>query len=146
MHGRLYGRAVPRASTRKKPARKTTTTRKPRTAVRAKSAPRKKKNELAGPPKLVWKQGGPRLRSAVVKGGNYSLMSHDGVDWTADFRPTKGRANAVLFRQPLEACIAACERDHVLRFTNEVLVSNGAQALAAADLQGDAVAWKRRRF
>ncbi|MGV3620755.1 MAG: hypothetical protein ACO1OB_08055 [Archangium sp.] len=130
---------MPRAL--KKPARKTATTRKPRTAARAKSAP---KNELAGPPKLVWKQGGPRLRSAVVKGGLYSLMSHDGVDWTADFRPTKGRANTVLFRQPLEACIAACERDHVLRFTNEVLVSNGAQALAASDLQGDAVAWKRR--
>lgn len=138
---------MPRASTPKKPARKTATSRKPRAAVRAKSAPKKKKkNELAGPPKLVWKQGGPRLRSAVVKGGSYALMSHDGVDWTADFRPTKGRANPVLFRQPLDACLAACERDHVLRFTNEVLVSNGAQALAAADLQGDAVAWKRRRF
>ncbi len=84
------------------------------------------------------------MRSAVAKGGVYSLMSHDGVDWTADFRPTKGRAQSVLFRRPLEACIAACERDHVLRFTNEVLVANGAQSLAAADLQGDAVAWKRR--
>lgn len=115
--------------------------------MRAKSPPKKKqKSELAGPPKLVWKQGGPRVRSAVAKGGTYSLVSHDGVDWSADFRPAKGRANPVLFRQPLEACVAACERDHVLRFTNEVLVSSGAQALAAADLQGDAVAWKRRRF
>ena len=132
---------MPRAL--KKPARKTATTRKPRAAAPRKKA---KKNELAGPPKLVWKQGGPRLRSAAAKGGSYSLMSHDGVDWTADFRPTKGRANPVLFRQPLEACIAACERDHVMRFTNEVLVSNGGQALTASDLQGDAVAWKRRRF
>ena len=84
------------------------------------------------------------MRSAVAKGGTYSLLSHDGVDWSADFRPAKGRANPVLFRKTLEACIAACERDHVLRFTNEMLVANGAQSLAAADLQGDAVAWKRR--
>jgi hypothetical protein len=34
----------------------------------------------------------------------------------------------------------------VLRFTNEMLVANGAQALTAADLQGSADAWKRRRF
>ena len=74
------------------------------------------------------------------------LLSHDGVDWSAEWRPTKGRPNVVLFRKPAEACMAGCERDHVLRFTNELLVANGAEALAAADLQGDAVAWKRRRF
>lgn len=136
---------MPRVSTKKKPVRKTSTTRKPRAAARAKSAP-KKKSTLAGPPKLTWKQAGPRLRTASAKGGTYSLMSHDGVDWTADFRPAKGKPNSVLFRKTLEACITACERDHVVRFTNEVLVANGAQALAANDLQGDAVAWKRRRF
>jgi hypothetical protein len=127
---------------KKKPART-------RTASRAKparkSAP-KKKSSVSGPAPLVWKQGGPRLRSAPTKAGTYTLMSHDGVDWTADFRPTKGRAQSVLFRQPLEACITACERDHVTRFTNELLVANGAQALTAADLQGAADAWKRRRF
>ncbi|MFZ5445901.1 MAG: hypothetical protein ACOZQL_38265 [Myxococcota bacterium] len=128
----------------KKPtAKKAAAKKKP--AARAKAAPRTAA-KFAGPPPLVWKQGGPRLRSAATKGGSYTLMSHDGVDWTADFRPTKGRASPVLFRQPLEACLTACERDHVLRFTNEVLVANGAGTLAAADLQGDAVAWKRRRF
>jgi hypothetical protein len=134
---------VPR--TARKPVRKTrtSTTRKPRKVVRAKSAPKKTKT-VAGPPKLVWKQNGPRMRSATAKGGSYSLMSHDGVDWVAEFRPTKGRAQSVLFRKPIDVCITACERDHVLRFTNEMLVSNGAQSLAAADLQGDAVAWKRR--
>jgi hypothetical protein len=136
---------VPRASSKKKPTRKTSTPRKPRAAARRRSAPRKK-TTLAGPPKLVWKQGGPRLRTASAKGGTYTLLSHDGVDWAADFRPVKGRPTPVLFRQRLEACVAACERDHVLRFTNEVLVANGAQTLAASDLQGDAVAWKRRRF
>ena len=74
------------------------------------------------------------------------LLSHDGVDWIAEWRPTKGRPNPVLFRKPVDACVAACERDQVLRFTNEVLVANGSEALTASDLQGDATAWKRRRF
>jgi hypothetical protein len=86
------------------------------------------------------------MRSARAKGGAYVLVSHDGVDWSADWRPPKGRPTSVLFRRPLESCITACERDHVLRFTNEVLARDGSEALAAPDLQGDAVAWKRRRF
>ncbi len=129
--------------TRAKPTRKTKKTRAPRSSARARTAPKKR---APGPAPLVWKQGGPRLRSATTKGGTYTLVSHDGVDWTADFRPTKGRAQSVLFRQQLDACITACERDQVLRFTNEMLVANGAQALTAADLQGSADAWKRRRF
>ena len=131
--------------TRARPARKTKKTKAPRSSARARTAPKKKKT-VAGPAPLVWKQGGPRLRSATTKGGTYTLVSHDGVDWTADFRPTKGRTQSVLFRQQLDACITACERDQVLRFTNEMLVANGAQALTAADLQGSADAWKRRRF
>jgi len=86
------------------------------------------------------------MRSARAKGGAYVLVSHDGVDWTADWRPAKGRPTSVQFRRPLEACVTACERDHVLRFTNELLAHSGSEALAATDLQGDAVAWKRRRF
>jgi len=135
--------------TRAKPARKTKKTKAPRSSARARIAPKKrtpKKRTVAGPAPLVWKQGGPRLRSATTKGGTYTLVSHDGVDWTADFRPTKGRTQSVLFRQQLDACITACERDQVLRFTNEMLVAHGAQAMTAADLQGGADAWKRRRF
>jgi hypothetical protein len=86
------------------------------------------------------------LRSARARGGTYVLLSHDGVDWTAEWRPEKGRPTPVLFRKPADACVAACERDHVLRFTNELLVASGSDSLAAADLQGDAVAWKRRRM
>jgi hypothetical protein len=86
------------------------------------------------------------MRSARAKGGAYVMVSHDGVDWTADWRPAKGRPTSVQFRRPLEVCVTACERDHVLRFTNEVLAHSGSEALAAPDLQGDAVAWKRRRF
>jgi hypothetical protein len=86
------------------------------------------------------------MRSARMKDGAYVLLSHDGVDWTADWRPSTGRPASVLFRRPLEACVTACERHHVLRFTNEVLARSGSEALAAPELQGDAVAWKRRRF
>lgn len=125
------------STARKSPLKKKKTTR---------VAPKKKKKSAAGPAPLVWKQSGPRMRSATTKGGTYTLVSHDGVDWTADFRPTKGRAQSVLFRKPVDACITACERDHVFRFTNELLVASGSEALTAAALQGSAEAWKRPRF
>jgi hypothetical protein len=147
---------VPRSSkparATRKPTRKTPAkARKPAvSASRRAKVPRSRKRAAApkvvGPRPLVWTQSGARLRTSASRGGSYVLLSHDGVDWTAEWRPTKGRPNAVLFRKPVDACVAACERDHVLRFTNEMLVASGAEALAAADLQGDAVAWKRRRF
>lgn len=136
-------RSAARKTSVKKPTAKKQVLARPRTAPK-KPQPRRKAAQ--GPAPLVWKLGGPRLRSATTKGGTYTLLSHEGVDWTADFRPAKGRAQSVLFRQPLDACLAACERDHVSRFTNELLVANGAGALTAADLQGAADAWKRRRF
>jgi hypothetical protein len=142
------------ARTTRKAARKTApkaSRSKPavRASQRAKPPPSRKgadRPRVAGPGTLTWSQGGPRLRSAPSRGGTYVLLSHDGVDWTAEWRPTKGRPNTVLFRKPVEACVVACERDQVLRFTNDMLVASGAEALAATDLQGDAVAWKRRRF
>lgn len=134
---------------RKTAVKKSTSKKKTKVLARARVAPKKpqaKKKAAPGPAPLTWKQGSPRLRSATTKGGTYTLVSHDGVDWTADFRPVKGRAQSVLYRQPLDACVTACERDHVSRFTNELLVANGAEALTAKDLQGAADAWKRRRF
>lgn len=141
-----------RPATRKKstsrPSRKVkkAPSRPTRMAKKAPSRPRRTSSTLKGPAPLTWTSGGPRLRTAPSRGGTYVLLSHDGVDWIAEWRPTKGRANPVLFRKPVDACVAACERDQVLRFTNEVLVANGSEALTAADLQGDATAWKRRRF
>lgn len=156
-------KTIPKSGRRKAPkaARKTPAKRSPRAAAKSARLPstaprlltvpkpaaaRAVKPRLAAPPPLSWTQGGPRMRSARATGGAYVLMSHDGVDWTADWRPSKGRPTSVLFRRPLEDCVTACDRDHVLRFTNEVLARSGSEALAAPDLQGDAVAWKRRRF
>jgi hypothetical protein len=87
------------------------------------------------------------MRTAATLGGSFRLVTHDGVDWKADFVPKQGRAESLAFRKPLEACVAACERAHVLRHTNKLFAAAGDERLNLSELEGDALAWKRpRRF
>jgi hypothetical protein len=90
---------------------------------------------------------GPRLRTAKVATGRYVLLSHDGVDWKADWQPQGGKPESVAFRRPLQECQAACATHRLQQETNALLERKGFADLTARALQGDALAWKRpRRF
>jgi hypothetical protein len=69
------------------------------------------------------REGRRRLRALVAR--------RRGLD--SGLASVQGPPASVLFRRPLETCVTACERDHVLRFTNEVLARSGSDALAAPD-------------
>jgi hypothetical protein len=99
------------------------------------------------PSPLSWRSNGSHLRTSTLREGSYRLVSHNGVDWKAEWVARGGRPESIAFRLPEADCRKACDRHNVLRHTHAALVAAGDEGLVAPELEGDALAWKRpRRF
>lgn len=138
---------------RKRTSKRTPARPRRRAGARRPSATRSTTPARAARPKpdsllipLTWRTASPQHRTAAAPGGIYVAISFDScVTWSAEWRPTGGKATPLAFRQPLAEAQKACETHRKLVDANKRLVAGGHEALTERNITDEPVAWKRGR-
>lgn len=104
-------------------------------------------SNTGAPTELRWSVQGARLRTAVIPGGSYVLVSDGLAQWTAQWRPRAGRVSYLVMRTTEQLGRRACEQHQLEQLSDKLLTAAGDEDLARADLAGAATTWKgpRRR-